>query len=55
MVNNINFFTFCIQSSLMHSTVSQKVKITEGERVGARFLARNISGVEGHVGALGWD
>jgi hypothetical protein len=35
-------------------TASLKVKTMEGKEVNMRFLARNISGVEGHVGALGW-
>ncbi len=38
-------------SSLMESTMSPKVKTTEGERIGARSLACNILGVEGRVGA----
>jgi len=38
-------------NSLMDSTVSPNVKITEGKRVGVHFLARNVSRVEGHVGA----
>ncbi len=42
-------------SSLMDSIVSPKVKTTEGEIVRARSLARNTSGVEGHVGAPGCD
>jgi hypothetical protein len=41
-------------SSLMDSTMSPKLKTTEGERVGACSLARNTSGVEGRVGAPGW-
>jgi hypothetical protein len=41
-------------SSLIDSTMSPKVKITEGEGVGAHSLARNISGVEGLVGASRW-
>jgi hypothetical protein len=41
-------------SSLMHSTRSPNVKITEGKGVGACSLARSTSGVKGHVGALGW-
>jgi hypothetical protein len=41
-------------SSLMDSIASPKVKTTEGERIGARFLVRSISRVERHVGALGW-
>jgi len=36
-------------SSLMDSTMSLKVKTTKGERVGARSLACNTSGVKGHV------
>jgi len=39
----------------MDSTMSPKVKTTEGEGVGAHSLACNTSGVEGHVGAQGWD
>jgi len=39
----------------MGSTANPKVKITEGEGVGSCSLARNISGIEGHVGAPGWD
>jgi hypothetical protein len=39
----------------MDSTINLKVKIAKGEGVGACFLTRNTSGVEGHVGALGWD
>jgi len=42
-------------SSLMDSTASPKVKIAEGEGVGACSLACNISGIEGCVGAPGWD
>ncbi len=38
----------------MDSNASPKVKTTEGEKVGARSLARNTSGVEGHVVAPGW-
>jgi hypothetical protein len=41
-------------SSLMDSTVSPNVT-TEGEGVGVCSLAHNILGVEGHVGAPGWD
>jgi len=39
----------------MDSTMSLKVKITEGEGVGACSLVRNTSGVERCVGILGWD
>ncbi len=37
-------------SSLMDSIVSPKVKITEGERVGARSMACSTLKVEGHAG-----
>jgi hypothetical protein len=36
---------------LMDSTTSPKVKITKGEGIGARSLARITSRVEGRVGA----
>jgi hypothetical protein len=39
----------------MNSTANPKVKTTEREGVGARFLVYTISGVERHVGVLGWD
>jgi len=39
----------------MDSTMSLKVKITKGEGVGMRSLARSTSGVEGHAKASGWD
>jgi hypothetical protein len=39
----------------MDSIANPKVNITEGKGVGAHSLARNISRVEGHVGAPGWD
>jgi len=42
-------------NSLMDSVASPKKKTTEGEGVGVRSLACNISGVEGRVRALGWD
>jgi hypothetical protein len=42
-------------SSLMDSTTSPKVKITEGEGVGAHSLAHSTLGVKGHVGTPGWD
>jgi len=42
-------------SSLMDSTISPKVKTTEGEGVGAHSLAHCTSGVEGHAGVAGWD
>jgi hypothetical protein len=38
----------------MEAIASPKMKTSEGEGVGARSLARNISRVEGHVGALRW-
>jgi hypothetical protein len=34
--------------------MSSKVKTTKGEGVGVCFIARNTSGVEKHVGVLGW-
>jgi hypothetical protein len=34
--------------------MNPKMKTVEGKGVGLRSLARNTSGVEGHVGALGW-
>jgi hypothetical protein len=51
---------FCIvydtpPSSLMDSIVAPKVKTLEGEGVGARSLVHNTLGVQGCVGALGWD
>jgi hypothetical protein len=42
-------------SSLMDSTANPKVKTTEEERIEARSLVHNISRVEGHAKALGWD
>jgi hypothetical protein len=42
-------------SSLMNTTSSPKVKTTEGKGVKACSLAHSTSGVEGHVGASGWD
>jgi len=45
---------WCPPSSLMDSTMSPKVKTTEGEGVRVCSLARNISGVKGCVGAPGW-
>ncbi len=39
--------------SLMDLTSSPKVKTTEGEKIGARSLARNTSRVQGRVGTLG--
>jgi hypothetical protein len=41
-------------SSLMDSTVSPKVKIAEGEGVGARSLAHSTLEVEGHARAPRW-
>ncbi len=40
--------------SLKDSNVSSKVKTMEGGGVGVCSLARNTSGVEGHVGASRW-
>jgi len=39
----------------MNSIVSPKVKITKGEGIGAHSLACSSSGVERHVGIIGWD
>jgi len=39
----------------MDSIASPKVKTTEGEGIGPHSLACNTLGVEGHVGASGWD
>jgi len=39
----------------MDSTVSPMVKIMEGEKVGSCSLVCSTLGVEGRVGALGWD
>jgi hypothetical protein len=41
--------------ALLDSIANQKVKIMKGEGVEVRSLARSTLGVEGHVGALGWD
>jgi hypothetical protein len=41
-------------SSLMDSTASPKVKITEGEGVEVRSFTHNTSRVEGCVGVPGW-
>jgi len=41
-------------SSLMDSIVSPKMKTLEREGIGVLSLVRNILGVEGHAGALGW-
>jgi len=38
----------------MDSIASPKVKTLEREAIGARFLARSILRVEGHVGAPRW-
>jgi hypothetical protein len=37
----------------MDPTMNSKMKTVEREGVWVRFLAHNISGVEGRVGALG--
>jgi len=39
----------------MDSAASPKKKITKGEGVGARSLARSTLGINKHAGALGWD
>jgi hypothetical protein len=38
----------------MDSTTNPKVKTSEGEGVGAHFIAHNTLRLEGHVGVLGW-
>jgi hypothetical protein len=38
----------------MDSTASPKMKTMEGEKVGAHYLACNILGAKGHVGAPRW-
>jgi hypothetical protein len=48
-------FFYAPPSSLMDSTVSPKVKITEREGVEARSMARSILGVEGCVRTSRWD
>jgi hypothetical protein len=40
--------------SLKNSNANLKVKTMEEERIGVRSLARNILGVEGHVGDPRW-
>jgi len=40
---------------MMDSTVSPKVKTTEGKGVRAHSLAHNILGVEGRARAPKWD
>jgi len=42
-------------SSLMDSTTNLKLKTTKREGVEAHSLTRSILGVEGRVGASGWD
>jgi hypothetical protein len=42
-------------NSLMDSTTSPKVKITEGKGVGTRFLAYSTLEVEGRARVPGWD
>ncbi len=41
-------------SSLMDSTMKLKMKTTQGEGVGGRSMACNISGVDGCAGAWRW-
>jgi hypothetical protein len=36
-------------------SASPKVKTSEGEGIGAHFLVRNISRIEGCARAPGWD
>jgi hypothetical protein len=40
---------------LMDSTMSPKVKITEGKKVEVCYLVRNTSRVKGCAGVPGWD
>jgi hypothetical protein len=60
LVTSVTTLALGLRPRLMHPklldglTASSKVKITEGERVGARFLVRSISRVEGCGGAPGW-
>ncbi len=55
VINDIGLACDAPPSSLMYSTASPKVKIAEGERVGACSLACSTSGVEGRARAPGWD
>jgi len=41
--------------SLKDSNTSPKVEIVEEKRVGIRSLTHSTSGVEGSVGARGWE
>jgi hypothetical protein len=45
---------WCAPNLLYRLKWESSVKITKEKGVGACSLARNISGVEGHAGALGW-
>jgi hypothetical protein len=47
--------TNAFPNSLMDSTMSPKVKTSEGEGVGMCSSTSNMLGVEGHVGAPRWD
>jgi len=47
--------TFKAPQALCWTQLQAQRRITEGEGIGARSLPRNISGVEGCVGVLGWD
>jgi hypothetical protein len=42
-------------NSLMDLTTNPKVKTTKGKWIGMHSLVCNISRVEGHARALGWD
>jgi len=42
-------------SPLIDSNVNLKLKQWKSKELGARSLARNISGVKGCAGASGWD
>jgi len=52
-MHKCNFF-YTPPNSLTDSTMSLKVKTTEGQKVGVHSLARNISRVEGRAGTPGW-
>jgi len=55
LVNGMKCVFDAPPSSLMDLNASLKVKTMEGEEVGMRSLVCNTLGVEGHVGAPGWD
>jgi hypothetical protein len=53
ILNSLNFFVFdAFPNSLIYSwIVSLKLKRRKSKELGARSLAHNILGVEGHAGA----